>query len=166
MYQTLGENSSYSNFNSYNQTIEQTETKPQMISTQSNSNQVPHTQHVANHPPLQDETIHIQSSQHRSNLIKNNDIVVIKYYTNWCAPCKGIIGDWQRLFYTYNSDQAKVILASEDMSKNFYGKPPVFAVPVFHFYVYGKFQEQMTISGPDIKSVETQILNLIKELDK
>ena len=110
------------------------------------------------------EVIEIKDTDHRNNLINNNDIVVIDYYTDWCGPCKEIKDKYSDIASLFH-DTSNCIIAREnaenvDMSTL---HEKIISVPTFHFYNKGKLIKSLTIKGTDIKKVENTITVLLEE---
>jgi len=103
----------------------------------------------------------ITSSTERTKLIKNNNVVVIDNYTDWCHPCKELEPKFSLLAdkLSLNSICA---FGKENVEDELGGLPEqINGVPCFHFYVNGEFQPEMVISGADIESVEITLTNLL-----
>ena len=104
-------------------------------------------------PPTEEQTSLvnvIQSKEHRENMLRNNRIVIIDNYTEWCGPCKFIAPQFIKMAGEY---QGRVAFCKEDVDKPFEGRPPIRGVPCFHFYVNGEYKKELTITGADIEKV-------------
>lgn len=104
---------------------------------------------------------HITSASERKALIRNNKVVVIDYYTDWCAPCKLISPKFSVLSKKYGRP-GLCAFAKENAEDQCGEWPsPIKGVPCFHFYVNGHYQDEMTITGADIGAVESTISKLL-----
>lgn len=105
------------------------------------------------------EVISITSKEHKQQLCKNNRIVVVDVYGNWCGPCKQIAPRYAEMAQQYNRP-GFCLLVNEDVDQEF--SDGVRGVPAFQFFVNGQFVE--TITGADIKRVEAKLLQHIQNL--
>lgn len=104
-------------------------------------------------PPTEEENSMvniIQSKEHRENILRNNRIVVIDNYTEWCGPCKFIAPQFIKMAAEF---KGKVSFCKEDVDKPFEGRPQIRGVPCFHFHVNGQHMKDLTITGADIEKV-------------
>jgi thiol-disulfide isomerase/thioredoxin len=102
--------------------------------------------------------IHIESLEHRQELIDNSDILIVKYGADWCGPCKTS----EPLFRTMaNEDSSgKCIYTSEDVDDDFGEQAePVRSIPAFHIYKNGNFER--AINGCNLKGV-AEIIDMLK----
>lgn len=107
----------------------------------------------------QPEVFKVSSLADRANLILNNHFLIIDNYTDWCAPCKEIAPRFALLSQKYKD---KCFFAKENVEEQ-YGKWPrnIQGVPCFHFYIDGKFQNDMIVVGADLDKVEYNIQQLL-----
>ena len=49
----------------------------------------------------------VQDMNHRHKLLKENMVVCIDLYGDWCEPCKMIEADYEKLAQKYNKDRFK-----------------------------------------------------------
>jgi thioredoxin 1 len=94
----------------------------------------------------------IQSQEHRENIIRNNRIVVVDNFTEWCGPCKFIAPQFIRMAGEF---QGKVAFCKENVDQGFKRAENAIirGVPCFHFYVNGQYMKDLTITGADIEKV-------------
>ena len=91
----------------------------------------------------------ISSDQERNNLIKNNKVLVIDNYADWCGPCKTIAPVYAELCQKY-SKPGICMLVKEDIDQEFNEKEEqVTGVPTFHFYINGSLRKDLTLVGGD-----------------
>lgn len=108
-----------------------------------------------------DKIPRISSLQNRKDLIKQNVLVVIDNYTDWCGPCKQCAPQFAKIANKY-SKPGLCLLAKENAEDNFGGQPtPVRGVPCFHFYMNGQFLQDDIIVGSDVQTVENTIKRLL-----
>jgi len=103
--------------------------------------------------------ISIKSKEHKQQLCQNNRIVVVDVYGEWCGPCKQIAPRYAEMAQKYNNP-GFCLLVNEDVDKDF--SDGIRGVPAFQFFVNGQFVE--TITGADIKGVETKLLQHIQNV--
>jgi thioredoxin 1 len=103
----------------------------------------------------------VTSEEHRNELLRKNQVVVIDNYTTWCGPCKLIAPDYEDLAHYFSN--APCVLAKEDAEKEYEGAPPVTGVPCFHFYVKGKYIPRLTVTGGNVKQVKENLESLFKK---
>jgi thiol-disulfide isomerase/thioredoxin len=111
----------------------------------------------ANIPPA----VIIKDKNHRNNIIFHNDIVIIYNFTNWCGPCKQIAAPYDILSDKY---RGRASLVKENVDDEIENAPQVTGVPAFHFYIKGKYYEDLNIVGGDLEMVETQLLKIIEKV--
>lgn len=92
----------------------------------------------------------IVSKKDKENVLKNNKIVVVKIFANWCGPCKATKQPYIDLA-SKNSDSS-VLYCEEDIDKKI---SQVDGVPTFHIYVNGEKKKE--ILGPNLKDVEKTV---------
>ena len=63
------------------------------------------------------EVVHIESFEHRKQIIDKFEIVVLKLGAEWCGPCKAIIKEFSQLIDHYNLNRFQ--LCSEDVDDDF-----------------------------------------------
>jgi thiol-disulfide isomerase/thioredoxin len=99
---------------------------------------------------------------------KTNHVCVIDNYTNWCGPCKMIANDYSKLAKKYTNNNIKentLVFGKEDADKRIQGAPEVRGVPSFHFYVNGKYIQNLTVIGADLNQVEQNIQTISKKIN-
>ena len=105
----------------------------------------------------------ITSQDHRASLIANHRIVIVDNYTDWCGPCKTVAPLYAQLAQKYqNMYPGQVVFVKENVEDNYGGNPPVRGVPCFHYYMNGQHVTELTVTGGDIKSVEENLVKLLK----
>ena len=102
----------------------------------------------------------ISSIHHRADVIKNNRVVVVYYHADWCGPCKKFAPEFNLLAQKYS--RHGISFVKEDVDLDLDKPANVTAVPCFHFYQAGQFQEKMSLTGVDLFSIETN-LNSLRE---
>lgn len=111
-------------------------------------------------PATMMEVYEITSAEDRENIIQTNKIVVVNNSASWCGPCKQCAPQFATLCKKYIKP-GLCALVKEDVDEMFGGAVQVSGVPCFHFYINGKFQEEMTVTGADVKLVEQTLLKLL-----
>ena len=102
----------------------------------------------------QSRVVHIQSLDHKKQLILENKVLVVKVYADWCGPCKMIATRYGQLS---NKFFGGACLAEEDSEL---GISNVKGVPTFQFFKNGKYINQ-DIVGADITAVEKRVMELL-----
>lgn len=101
--------------------------------------------------------LRITSENHRLELLKNNKILVIDNYADWCGPCKQIEPQVINLSNKYYRP-GLCIFAKENVDDQFDGVPiPIRGVPCFHVYVNGKILDKDIIMGGELAKLEELI---------
>ena len=103
----------------------------------------------------------LTSMEHKQNVIRNNRVVVIDVYGDWCGPCKAIAPAYAELAKKY-SRPGECILVKENLdlklSQNIRG------VPMFLFFKKGQFVDSVT--GADLtgeEGVERKLQQLLSK---
>jgi thiol-disulfide isomerase/thioredoxin len=105
--------------------------------------------------------IRIESEQHRNQIINNNLVVVIYNYTDWCGPCKQSSPAFDLLSHKFKNG---AMLVKENTDDELEGGPLVTGVPVFHYYIKGKYYEDLSISGGEMDIVEVQLVKILEKV--
>ena len=99
----------------------------------------------------EEKLIHIETSEQREDIIKNNDIVIIKYSADWCGPCKKIQPFYEEM--CANTKGCKFL--SEDVDDELEGWGcEISSIPVFHIYKNGNFDQSI---GGDLEQLQSII---------
>jgi thiol-disulfide isomerase/thioredoxin len=105
----------------------------------------------------------ITSQDHRTSLINKYRIVLIDNYTDWCGPCKAVTPLFAQLAQKYqNLYPGHVVFVKENVEDDYGGNPPISGVPCFHYYLQGKYIQELTVTGGDINQVEENLKKLLK----
>ena len=104
--------------------------------------------------------------EERQNL-KDNQLVVVKFYTPWSPPCKRIIDSYRELAYDVRGHATLVELNIDHqdnqdvIQSNF-----ISCIPTFHFYKLNKETGKCEkIEDADLKGLSSE-RNQLKELEK
>ncbi len=114
-------------------------------------------------PESMAEITRITSRDHRMTLLQKHRIVIIDNYTDWCGPCKSVAPLYAQLAQKYqNMYPGQVVFVKENVEDNYGGNPQIRGVPCFHYYLNGQYVSELTVTGGDIKSVEENLVKLLK----
>jgi thioredoxin 1 len=105
------------------------------------------------------DCLHVESMEHKRELLQSNRICVFDIYGDWCGPCKIISPKYVELAQKYNNPPI-VLLAKENVDMDL--SPKVNGVPCFYFYKDRNFVHE--IVGGNLSEVEAVIEKLIQQL--
>ncbi|KAB8237670.1 hypothetical protein ETB97_007948 [Aspergillus alliaceus] len=88
--------------------------------------------------------------------IVDNEPCVVKFYADWCPPCRAVSPEFSRLSQEY--PEVKFLAVNVDQMGSVSRKNNVNAMPTFLFFDDGK--EAGRIIGADIRSVQEHIREL------
>lgn len=112
----------------------------------------------------------IKSLRQREHIIKNNKVVCIDLYADWCGPCKNIAPMYNKLAEKYD-EQFKCLLVKENVENEFTSLSgdynPSKGIPAFIFYLNGEIlmddnDNVIDVVGFDKRKIERIIQDLIK----
>ena len=105
------------------------------------------------------DVLEITSKEQRDNLLNNFPVVIIDNFTTWCGPCKTVAPQFAQLAKTYGD---KCGFAKEDVEKEYVGCPDnITGVPCFHFYIKGKYDKKLTVTGGSIDPVRKTLERIL-----
>lgn len=79
-------------------------------------------------------------------ILNDTKDVLVEFYTPWCAPCKALLPEYEKLAELYRGND-KVVIAKLDYENNDVPKGDIRGVPWFKLYRAGKKDEPVTYSG-------------------
>ncbi|KAL2698173.1 hypothetical protein AAEP93_010883 [Penicillium crustosum] len=103
----------------------------------------------------QGNIIEIVSASQFDSIVEN-ETCVVKFYADWCPPCRAISPEFSRLSLEY--PQGKFLTVNVDHMKSVSRKNNVNAMPTFVIFENGK--ETARITGADIRSVRNHVRQL------
>ena len=92
----------------------------------------------------------------KQKVLRDNKLVLIDIYGDWCTPCQVIAPTFVKMAQKYNSP-GQVYLCKEDVDKEL--SPNCTGVPMFAFFVNGT--NVKNIMGGDMNDVERSLQALI-----
>ena len=99
------------------------------------------------------EVIHVPeifTKEDKESLIKNNKVVIVDVYADWCHPCQITAPYFAELYDKYK-DLCKLVKESVELRLS----PTVTVIPTFQIIIDGKLTKQIT--GADMGAVEDAI---------
>ncbi len=90
--------------------------------------------------------VHIETKEQKEKLIRENKVVCVDVFANWCGPCKAIENSYNELSQKISS----VVFAKEDCDLNI--TSGVSTIPAFFIFVNGSLYKN--IVGADLKVIE------------
>lgn len=108
------------------------------------------------------EVPEVTSKQQRDHAISTCRVVVIDNYADWCGPCQYIAPHFAQLAKKYTR-HGVCSFFREDVEKRVPGAQAITGVPCFHFYVNGKYQPSLTVTGGDIEAVVSSLNSVVKQ---
>jgi thioredoxin 1 len=89
--------------------------------------------------PVGSDPVHVKSETHLSDLVADNDVVLVDFYADWCGPCKMLEPTVAEIAAETDAVVAKVdIDALQTLAKN----EGVRSVPTLQFYANGEKDER------------------------
>lgn len=95
--------------------------------------------------------VEIVDTDQKKNLVKNNKVMIVDVYGDWCQPCKQIAPRFKIL-----SDEYKkfgFVFAKENVDKNI--SQNIKGVPNFQYFYNGRMIGDTT--GGDMQAVKTKL---------
>jgi thioredoxin 1 len=120
---------------------------------------------------FENSIIEIKSQDHKNQILLSNYLVVIDIYGNFCAPCRTVAPKFEMLAQKYNKPgicslvkENVELRLSNPPDKNNVKAPSVVGVPMFMFFIQGRYVGN--VSGADIDSVDKQISEFLSSPSK
>jgi thioredoxin 1 len=88
--------------------------------------------------------------------IVENETCVVKFYADWCPPCRAISPEFSRLSLEY--PKGKFLTVNVDHMRSVSRKNIVHAMPTFIMFENGK--ETARITGADMRAVHNHVREL------
>ena len=113
----------------------------------------------ATNPPTEKETFviyvpEITTLEDKNSLLKNNKLVVVDVYADWCGPCKTTAPLFAELYDKYK-DYCVMVKENVDLRLS----PIIQVIPTFQIFVDGKLKSQVT--GVNLGEVEQHIASVL-----
>jgi len=105
----------------------------------------------------------INNVDERNQVINQNKIVVIDYYTDWCGPCKTCAPAVAKIAEKY-SKPGFCMITKENADQATNTPSQITGVPCFHFYFNGQFIPDATITGAEMDKVEQNIQSFLSSV--
>lgn len=102
----------------------------------------------------------IQNSQHKNELLANNQIVLVDVYADWCGPCRQIAPEYATLAKQLGR-QGQCAIVKENYEKKL--SDGITGIPTFNFYKHGKLVDQVVGAGLD--EVKEKLQTLLDNLN-
>lgn len=101
------------------------------------------------------DVLEVKNSQHRAEIISQNELVCVDIYADWCGPCKQTAPDYSLVAKTYSRPGLCAIVKQNFDTLHPSEKNKINGIPLFLFYLKGLQVNQ--IVGADISAVEEMI---------
>lgn len=98
----------------------------------------------------------VTTLQDKESLIKNNKLVIVDVYADWCGPCQMAVPLYAKLYAKYKD---LCVLVKENVELGL-SRGTVTVVPTFQIYIDGKLSKQIT--GVNIDEIEQNIKAVLK----
>lgn len=99
-----------------------------------------------------DNIIEITSAEELRHLMDSEELSVLKFYADWCGPCKSVAPRYKQLSDEFRN--VKFYQSNIDLNLS----SDVEGVPTFHVIKNGNIQRKIT--GADINSVKNALQSL------
>jgi thioredoxin len=97
----------------------------------------------------------IENVQQFENVLNENEKVLVDFYAEWCAPCKKITPEIQKLSEQYTlTSFVKVNIETVSELAEKYG---IKALPTFVFIRKGHVEKDFTVVGSKLESIKTNL---------
>ena len=108
------------------------------------------------------DVLYLKNNEQKIQTIKKHSICVIYLYADWCGPCKNISGEYAKLAQKMFV-RDKCILSKENVDLKLKSPEKTKSIPTFLFFIDGRFFDNFTIVGTDLKKLRDIISMLKKE---
>ena len=99
-------------------------------------------------------------TSHFNDTIKNNKVVMVDFYADWCIPCKSLSKFISaKLIGNYDFELLKIDVEDKTY-KDIVEKYEVSSLPTLLFFKKGKLEKQ--IIGSKTKEIEETLKNLLE----
>lgn len=104
------------------------------------------------------------NSHHLAQLIRENKVVCVEIYTDWCGPCKMIAPDYSNIAVKYTSPTNCAVVKYNYDKMEPAEKAGIGGIPTFKYFLDGK-QVDQTVGG-HINEVEVKLTDIIKRANQ
>lgn len=104
--------------------------------------------------------VQIESSEHKDELLRNNPILCVDVYADWCQPCKQLEPNYAVLSKRLSSP-GKCMLVKENLESQLAKGVGITVVPTFLIYYRGSLHTK--IDGGDLDKVSNTVETLLQE---
>ena len=118
--------------------------------------------------PKEYSCMEVQNLEHRHKLLKENTIVCVDLYANWCEPCKGCAPQFAALAEQYNNP-GRCMLIKEDVDLELTRDFQISGIPAFIFYINGRLYKEngvpVSVTGGDVNQVRRILEKIMGSLN-
>jgi thioredoxin 1 len=99
--------------------------------------------------------MHIQNKDHRTQLIRENGILCIDVFANWCEPCMQLMPKYTELSQKYAGN---ALLVKEELNNNLTNEFELTQIPTILIFVKGHLYKKMEGFTPEELTTELDSL--------
>lgn len=107
------------------------------------------------------EVMNVQNRDHRVQLLKENGIVCIDVWADWCQPCKDALPVYTEMAKKYSGN---CLLIKEELNPNLAKEYDLSQVPTFLIFIKGQLHKKIAGFNPeDIEGTLNTLLGLFQQ---
>lgn len=109
----------------------------------------------------------IQTDDELDQIIKENDIALVDFYTTWCVPCKILTPRLEELANGTKNDGMKIAFCKVDCEKvvKMADIFKITSVPTTVFFVKGKPDKKIIVGCEQVEMYKSKLDEIAKDID-